>query len=85
MWKSVGLKHLSQKCKWLTWGACQSITLTELTNCKMRGWNGHEVIHLTVLEHYITFMVLVETLDQTRPNPSNICTLYYECWHDDMK
>ena len=65
--------------------AWQSTTLTKLTDCKMRGWNSQEVVRWTVLEHYNIFMALVETLDQTKPYPSDICTLYYGCWHDDLK
>ena len=38
-----------------------------------------------VLEHYNVFMSFVETLNQTKPYPSDICTLYYGCWHDDLK
>ena len=65
--------------------ACQSTTLMEITDCKMRKWNECKVVHLTVFENYNIFMSLVETLNQTKSYPSDICTLYYGCWHDDLK
>ena len=43
--------------------AYQSTTFTKLTDCKMSGWNGHEVVQLSVLKHYNLFMSLVETFD----------------------
>ena len=62
-----------------------SSTLNDLMNCHMRGWNGKEVVHLSVLDHFPKFMSIIETLDQNEPFATNICALYQGVWYIELK
>ena len=62
-----------------------SSTLNDLMNCHMRGWNGKEVVHLSVLDHFPRFMSIIETLDQDEPFATDICALYQGVWYIKLK
>ena len=42
----------------------------------MHGWDGKQVVKLSVLEHFPKFMPCVESLDQITPYDADICALY---------
>ena len=62
-----------------------SSTLNDLMNCHMRGWNGREVVHLSVMEHFSKFMAIIKMLDQETPYATNICALYHGVWYMELK
>ena len=62
-----------------------SSTLNDLMNCCMWGWNGKEVVHLSVLDHFPRFMSIIETLNQDKPFATDICALYQVVWYVELK
>ena len=62
-----------------------SSTLNDLMNCHMWGWNGKEVVCLSVLDNFPRFMSIIETLNQDEPFTTDICALYQGVWYVELK